>query len=408
MGTEARRNPNERTVAVLGVDSPIGLTLVRELGERGLRVLALGRSDTAIGRFSRHAAAFERIERPLAKWLPGVLAKHGAEALLAVSEHDLIELAGLGPNIGGCRLLVPDAGPLGLVLDKARTFEIAAGLGIDVPASWQPVAGEDFAARAAELAWPVAVKWPDPNAVAARLGAAGLALEKVEYAADAGALLAILRRYDALGEWPLVQTWCAGHGLGQMLHMDRGKATLRFQHRRLREFPPSGGVSAFCAAVPPGDHAAQMAKSEALLAAMGWQGAAMVEYRHDPVTGRYWLMEVNGRFWGSLPLAYHCGAHFGWETWARAMEPERVSAPQLRSRRARYLIPDSRALVMRLRDRSTPVVPRLWAAARFALDFLDPRVRWFVWSWRDPGPFVADLRAILAKVGRSGRAGRAR
>lgn len=33
----------------------------------------------------------------------------------------------------------------------------------------------------------------------------------------------------------------------------------------------------------------------------------MVEYRHDPKTGKYWLMEVNGRFWGACRLRYIAG-----------------------------------------------------------------------------------------------------
>jgi len=147
-----------------------------------------------------------------------------------------------------------------------------------------------------------------------------------------------------------------------------------------------------------------MERSEALLAAIGWEGPAMVEYRHDPASGRSWLMEINGRFWGSIPLAYHCGAHFGWETYACAMLGEQaavqgrcraVAAPK---RRARYLIPDAKALVMVLRDGKVPVFKRIGAAARFVADFLDPRSRWFVWSWRDPAPFFADIAGVVRKV----------
>ena len=36
----------------------------------------------------------------------------------------------------------------------------------------------------------------------------------------------------------------------------------------------------------------------------------MVEYRHDPSTGRCCLMEINGRFWGSLQLAIDAGVDF--------------------------------------------------------------------------------------------------
>ena len=398
-------------VAVLGADSPIGLTVVRELGERGVTVFALGRDHRALARTSRHTHKFALIEKPLAEWMPRFIAENGISAVLAISEHYLIELAAIGPVIGKCRLLIPEPDKLALVLDKPRTLEIAAGLGIEVPFSWQPLSGEDHAAIAGRLAYPVAVKWADPNAVSARLAAAGLELAKVEYANDTSALLALLARYDRIGLWPLVQTWCPGHGLGQMLHMQAGRATLRFQHRRLREFPPSGGVSAFCEAVPLAEHAALMERSEALLAAIGWEGPAMVEYRHDPISRHSWLMEINGRFWGSIPLAYHCGAHFGWETFACAMLGEdaavqgRCGAVAMPLRRARYLIPDAKGLVMLLRDGKVPVFKRVGAAVRFVADFFDPRVRWFVWSWRDPAPFFADMAGVVRKLWPWGKRG---
>src|SRR5690606_28748671 len=96
-------------------------------------------------------------------------------------------------------------------------------------------------------------------------------------------------------------------------------ATLCFQHERLHEWPPEGGVSTLCRSVPLERHQEQMAKSVALLVSLGWSGPAMVEYRYDPGRGRYVLMEINGRFWGSQPLAYHCGAHFAWEGYRRAV-----------------------------------------------------------------------------------------
>ena len=389
------RCDNTGPVAVLGADSPIGLTVIRELGEHGVPVIAMVRDAKGLGRYSRHARAFEVIEKPLAAFLARIIERHGISAILAISEHQLIELAALKGKLGDCAVLCPDADTLATVLDKQRTLDIAARLGIDTPSTWQPLAGEDRRAKAAQIAYPVAIKWPDPNLVGARLDAAGLALEKVEYAADAPALLAILARYDPVGAWPIVQTWCPGEGLGQMLHMKDGEATLTFQHRRLREWPPTGGVSALCEAIDPAPHREQLEKSEALLREIGWQGPAMVEYRHDPLTGRYWLMEVNGRFWGSIPLAYHCGAHFAWEQYRRFVLGKRgprrdIYAP----RRARYAIPDGKHLLAVLRDGRLPFGERLRRAGRFALDFLDPRVRWYVWSLSDPKPFFGDLAGI--------------
>jgi predicted ATP-grasp superfamily ATP-dependent carboligase len=385
--------------ALLGVDSPIGLTVLRELGQHGVPVLGVGKQGS-IGAASRHASAFAvRPPGAIAEWLPALVEAHGIGAVMAVSEGDLVQLATLKHALRGVTIAVPDPEPLALVLDKTRTLEAAQAVGIAVPQSWQPLVGEDHTARAAALAYPVAIKWADPIAAGPLLGAAGLALEKVEYAMDAPGLLAILARYDALQQWPLVQEWCAGHGLGQMLYMAGGRATLRFQHRRLREWPASGGVSTYCEAVPLDQHAALMERSEALLASIGWEGAAMVEYRHDSVTGRSVLMEINGRFWGSIPLAHHCGAQFGWETYRRQVLGETADeTPALKPGRARYMVPDTKHLVAELRDPAVTVAAKARLVASFVGGLFDPRTGYYVWSASDPGPLFADLKAMAAKA----------
>ena len=99
-----------------------------------------------------------------------------------------------------------------------------------------------------------------------------------------------------------------------MIFLDRGEVLLRLRHRRISKWPPEGGTSTVCESLPLSLNAELFAKSEALLRLIGWEGAAMVEYRLDPRTGRAALMEINGRFWCSLPLAYHSGVPFAWYT----------------------------------------------------------------------------------------------
>ncbi len=392
-------------VILLGVDTAIGLTVMRELGEHGVVVHAVGREAWAIGGASRWAKSFSvRGMGKLAAWLPDRLSGSGAKALFAISEDDLVELAALPQQIGDCRILTPRAEPLALVLDKRRTLEIAATVGIDVPHSWQPEAGQDFAALLPTLGYPKIAKWANPPEIAPLLDAAGLAFHKSEAIADEAELLALLDRYRPLGRWPLIQRYCPGHGVGQMLHMAAGKATLRFQHRRLHEWPPSGGTSTLCESLPEDVFAKQMAKSEALLAAIGWEGPAMVEYRHDPETGRFWLMEVNGRFWGSLPLAHAAGAHFAWEQYRHAF-PQATNGgpvPRRRYRKARFFIPETRRMLRIVRTGEAE--GRMRALMSWLTGGLDPTVRHYVWSWRDPGPLLRDLANIALKPLRRGSA----
>src|SRR5262249_29165276 len=80
-----------------------------------------------------------------------------------------------------------------------------------------------------------------------------------------------------------------------------------FVHRRIREFPLSGGPSSLReSGSPPAitDVAAR------LLRQLGWSGVAMVEFKVDPRDGVAKLMEVNPKFWGSLNLAIASGVDF--------------------------------------------------------------------------------------------------
>ncbi len=390
------------TAIVLGVDTPIGLTVVREFGQHGVPVVAIGRTNRSIGGASRFANRFviRPADRPMADWLPGMIRETGAAALFAISEGDLLELAGLPSVIEGCRILTPRSDQLDVVLDKSRTMLIAKAAGVSTPDSWQPYATDDLDAHATALSYPVVLKWSDPPRIMAGLEAAGVEFEKVEYADTPATLLAKLRRYDAVGQYPLVQSYCPGDGLGQMLLMQNGKATLRFQHKRLREYPPSGGVSTFCESIPITKHLAQMKKSEKLLKAIGWEGPAMVEYRYDEKRRKYWLMEINGRFWGSLPLASQCGAHFAWGQYRSVVLGETTGAPTgYRQRRARYLIPDTRRLAALLSARSAGSADAL---VDYFADFFDSATGYYVWWSRDPGPLWRDVKNIVRRLLRLG------
>ncbi|BBD01300.1 hypothetical protein YGS_C1P2555 [Sphingobium sp. YG1] len=283
-------------------------------------------------------------------------------------------------------------------------MQAATVAGLRVPQTWQPHADEDFAARAAQMRYPLVAKWSNPPEIMGLLERAGLEWIKTDYIRDAAQLLALLDRYAPIGRWPLIQQYCRGVGLGQMLYMAGGQATLRFQHRRLHEWPPEGGVSTLCRAEPVNAHGAQMALSEKLLQALDWEGQAMVEYRYEPDSGHYWLMEVNGRFWGSLPLALHCGADFAWEAYRRTVLRQTDPAPPARDNlRARYMVPETKRLVRillapgRIDDpffRRRPVVDLV----AYLLAFFDPRARYYVFSRSDPRPWLRDMVQIVRKA----------
>lgn len=392
---------------VLGLETQIGLSLVRELGAAGVRVIGITQDPQAIGLASRYL--HEGIVVPEAR-SPALLAairavgeRYGPCKLMAVAEVNLNWLMRERSQLGQVEALLPAPAALATVLDKQATLAAAQAVGIAVPQSIEPLPGDDLAALAARCPLPAVLKWKDPNAVAPLLAKQGLDLLKAEYVYSQDELLAALRRYAPLGAWPLVQEYCAGYGLGQFFYMHEGQALRRFQHRRVAEWPPEGGFSSVCDAVPLSEHVELQAKSIALLRAVGWQGVAMVEYRYDPASGRAVLMEINGRFWGSYPLALYAGAGFALLSYQVAHGLPYAAEPPLNTRlRCRMVATELKRLLRiwlqpdKIIDRSFQRRP--WAELlRFLADFLRPNVRYYVWSWRDPQPFLRDLRNLLRR-----------
>ena len=128
---------------LLGADTPIGLTIIRDLGEHGVPVHAIARSRKGIGLYSRWTTS--GYLRPpdddaTIELLNRIAAEQGARYLLAVSERDLlfIRAAADRGRLVGLQALVPPAAQLAIVGDKAATYAVAREVGVPVPATWQP------------------------------------------------------------------------------------------------------------------------------------------------------------------------------------------------------------------------------------------------------------------------------
>jgi predicted ATP-grasp superfamily ATP-dependent carboligase len=395
------------SAVILGIDTPIGLAIIRDLGARGVKVHGIAREARAIGLASRFLAkGYIRVpgEEALIQQLEVLGDKLGEACLYAISESDIALLNRHRPRLTAYKLMFADARRMELVLRKDHTYAAAEKIGIRVPRTGQVRSMEEAADLCASLRFPVVLKWSNPNDVARTLAAAGLSLHKAHYCYSADELLDYLRPYEAVKAYPLIQEYCAGYGLGQIVLMHAGQAYYAFQHKRVHEWPPEGGFSSLCESVPLAHHQSLMEKSIALLRALEWEGVAMVEYRHDPATGESALMEINGRFWGSLPLACHAGASFPWFSYQLFGMGRPVAQEGYRSGiRCRFMIPETKRL-MRLMFRQKDIADRhlkfkrIPELAGYLFDFLRPGTCYYVFALSDPRPFLRDMLQTIRQV----------
>lgn len=392
---------------VLGLETQIALGVVRELGRAGVPVIGIAQSRHALGLHSRYLTRRIVNEQPRSKAMLEQIRALGEEfgeiPLLTVSEVNLNWLLANRQHLGKVKAILPRADALAVVLDKGKTLAVAESVGISVPRTSEPESLEAIEQLAETLTFPVVLKWKDPNAIGPLLSANKMPLVKAEYALDSGQLITIGKRYQPIGKWPLIQEYCPGTGLGQFFFMHEGEALRRFQHLRIAEWPPEGGFSSVCESLPLNEHAELQEKSVALLRAIGWEGVAMVEYRLDPQTGKAVLMEINGRFWGSFPLAVQCGAGFALLSYLVNGLGRTAALGEVRTGlRCRMMATEIKRLIrillepQKISDPFFEPAPRK-ELQRFWKDFFRGGVGYYVWARDDPAPFWADLTNMVLR-----------
>jgi len=293
-----------------------------------------------------------------------------------------------------CRMCAPPLDKLEAAADKRTTLELAMQLGVPVPRSIVLEQHRD-AERDLDLPYPLVIK-----PARSRVWYKGKWLfNAVSYARTPEELQATLREFVPAQFPVLLQERIEGPGVGVFACYDRGRLVALFSHRRLREKPPSGGVSVLRESVPV-DPAAD-AHAQALLGALAWHGPAMVEFKMDQRDNSLKLMEINGRLWGSLQLAIDAGVDFP-RLMARIMAEDNVT-PVLSYRigvRTRWLwgdVDSILALFLKSREELNlpPDHPGRW---RTLLDFLVPwsrGLRYEVLSLEDPRPWIYESRHWL-------------
>jgi predicted ATP-grasp superfamily ATP-dependent carboligase len=299
------------SVLVTDGDERAALAVVRSLGRAGYEVHVCGSRRRTMAAMSRRTfesfAAPDPLHAP-ADFVAAVsayAASHEIRVLLPITEAALLAVLGARARFTGMIIPFPPLETFRAASDKQALTAMAGRVGIAVPRQWEVVHPGGLAAIDLDgLPYPVVLKPArsvgEDNGVRSR--------QTVSYAGDADALRRRVAHMPAAAFPLLVQQRIVGPGCGVFLLRWGGATIAVFAHRRIREKPPAGGVSVYAEAVVADP--ALVAQSERLLAELDWQGIAMVEYKRDASTGVPYLMEINGRFWGSLQLAIDAGVDF--------------------------------------------------------------------------------------------------
>lgn len=293
--------------------SRASLAIVRSLGKQGIKVIA-GESmpicSTFYSKYVQKKVIYpdpDRYPDQFADFMYDFVQNNDLDMIMPVRDSTTLTLSKYKQRFSPyVKIPLADYDTLTIGRDKAQTIRLAEELNIPHPKTTYDE-DPDFERIKKEFSFPVVIKPRESS------GSRGIVYIQSPDALE-DAYIKTRTRFGKL----MVQEFIPyGGAYGTSMLLNHGEVRAFFSHKRLREYPISGGPST----LREGIRDPKLERYAAdLLSSVQWHGVAMVEFRMDSRTGEYKLMEINPRFWGSLALPIFSGVDFPYLLYRMGME----------------------------------------------------------------------------------------
>ncbi len=309
------------------------LAVVRSLGQRGVVVAVGAERSTGMSLHSKYTHAPFVYPSPYTdetKFIEEVIRQAirigNRPVVYAFSDATYLALFAHREALVKHMILVfPEVKSVEIAFDKAATYSLARVSGVPTITTHTPESSNEIQRLGETLTYPAVLKTRKSVTRKNGVGIFGSA-SFVQNAEELTKNFFELK--EKTGESPLVQDFIRGEEYGVEMLVDKGKVFARITHHRIRSLSPTGGASVLKETLPDGALKSMLERyAEKLVEALSWSGPLMVEFKVDSDTREPKLMEINGRFWGSLPLSVIAGVDIPFLYYQYALEE--VVPPQM-------------------------------------------------------------------------------
>lgn len=301
-------NSKRPVVLVLGRDIRAFLTVIRSLGRANIRV------HVGMCPVDDYALASSYVERyheipeyrqGSSEWVNRIselVAQNQYDLIVPTHDESAIPIQIYQQRLSAiCRVYSLDPHVFDIAFDKIKSSQLAADLGVRLPKQATVTVDSLKTGLPDGFTLPIVIK-PSSSYTQDDLGQR----REVKIVTSDAQLQDTADKHSEWGD-VLIQEVFTGIGTGVEVLAHEGEILAIFQHMRVHE-PIGGGASSYRKSVPINQEL-QIA-TEDMIAALKYTGVAMVEFKIDPDSGDWIFIEINGRFWGSLPLAVASGVDF--------------------------------------------------------------------------------------------------
>jgi predicted ATP-grasp superfamily ATP-dependent carboligase len=295
---------------VLVTDAPSSHTLaiVRYLGKENIDVYTIGSSKFDLARLSKYCKkGFIGPERSKEESylnnIVDLIRREHFDLLIPVTYKSTKIISEHREQIQKyTKLVLADDEKIKITVNKSSTYALASKLGIPSPKTFYPKSDEDLSAMADCLEYPVVIK------PILEMGGGGTAYPKTKSEFLTGYRNLCNKYGFKNNSLPMVQEYIGGDPstYGCAVLYQKGKCKRIFMHKEVRSMPVTGGAGVYLESFYDPllkDYSIQ------LLDSLNWHGVALVEFKKN-LLGKYFLMEINAKFWASVEVALRAGCNF--------------------------------------------------------------------------------------------------
>jgi len=389
-------------VLVTDGENRSALAVTRSLGRKGCRVIVTSLMERCLASYSKYCTMGMTTPDPFCaatayvNAICEIVIREKIDFIYPMTEQSIYLLNPIRNCLPGKSVLAcPPPEMMHAVSDKFGLCHLAESLGVPIPKTLYLTCADDLSSNIGRIDhYPVVVK----PALSKIQDGEGFLLGGVRYATSPTELEQLYATSSVLRYPSLIQEKIVGSGTGLFTLYDANRHLVLFSHRRLREKPPSGGVSVVSESIPLDDEMVGYAGK--LLSAVGWQGIAMVEFKRDQRDGKAKLMEINGRFWGSLQLAIDCGIDFPVllldQLQGIDLPTQQINYPV--GHKLKWFFGTLDHLLIRVKQSADqlnlpPESPSKWQAVAEFIKIFEKNTSFDVYDQEDPEPFWFEARS---------------
>ena len=385
-------------ILVLDANQRSALAATRSLGSKGVHVVVADETRETLSGSSKYCSESFQYPSPynnpedFITTLKEEAIRRSIHVIFPMTEISTYFLLKYRHQFTGVNIPFAPFETFELLTDKWRLSELAHQLDIPIPMTYYIKNNGDLSDIYSKLKFPVVLK---PYRSRVLLDGKWTATS-VKYASSVTELENTVVNTKSFNKYPfLLQEYIQGEGRGIFTLYNQGEPIIFFAHRRLREKPPSGGVSVLSESIEVDPHIREIA--EKILNYVKWHGVAMVEFKVSS-EGIPYLMEVNARFWGSLQLAIDAGVDFPYLLYRLSIGErlEKINGYKTGIKN-RWLLGDLDHLYLVFKDRSGLYLTASskWRILIRVLNLFAKNTRYEVNRWDDLRPFLFELRQYL-------------